>query len=121
MNKNKDETMREHMKGFFQGFLFILVIIVIILFFHLIGYIDKSMSPVSYGDDSDIEYWSEDKERSDGIKNGGDNESTNKKIYEERKTDFGSKSLNQKDKDKEKAAKEQADEERGNLIKRGKL
>lgn len=119
MKNNDYETMREHMKGFLQGLLFILVIIVIILFFHFIGYIDKARSPISYGDDSDIELWSEDAKRSNGVRTGSTKEAENRKVYEQRKTDFGSKSLNQKDKDK--AAKEQADEEKAGLKRRGKL
>lgn len=119
MKNNDYETMREHMKGFLQGLLFILVIIVIILFFHFIGYIDKARSPISYGDDSDIELWSEDAKRSGGGRTGSTKEAENRKTYEQRKTDFGSKSLNQKDKDK--AAKEQADEEKAGLKRRGKL
>lgn len=119
MKNNDYETMREHMKGFLQGLLFILVIIIIILFFHFIGYIDKARSPISYGDDSDIELWSEGDKRSDGVRTGSTKETESRKAYEQRKTDFGSKSLNQKDKDK--AAKEQADKEKGNLKTRGKL
>ncbi len=89
------------MKGFIQGLLFILIIILIIVFFQIIGYIDKNVMGNNYraSDESDIEYWSEDIERSDGIREGKERTKENP-LSEQRRKDFGSKSLNEKDRDK---------------------
>lgn len=99
MEKNNYETLKEHLKGFWQGLLFILVMVVITLFFHLIGYVDKRFSSSEYDDYGEVEVWNEEIERSEGIRDSAHKDSPNKKIYEQRKSDFGSKSLNQKDRD----------------------
>ena len=119
MYNSKYESMGHHMKGFIQGFLFILIIIVIIAFFHFIGYLDKSFSGNDYSsaDDTDIEYWSEDIERSDGIREGKEKKSDNP-IYEQRKKDFGSKSLNEKDRDEAEKKKKEKNKEAYDYLKK---
>ena len=119
MNNLKYESMRHHMKGFIQGFMFILIIIVIIGFFHFIGYLDKSFGGNDYSsvDETDIEYWSEDIESSDGIREGKEKKSDNQ-IYEQRKKDFGSKSLNEKDRDKAEKEKEEKNKEAYDYLKK---
>lgn len=98
--------MSEHMKGFIQGLLFILIIIVIIAFFHFIAYFDRAVLGNTYNDNGDVEYWNENIETSDGIRSGGQSNKSND-LYEQRRKDFGSKSLNEKDREeKAKAEKE---------------
>lgn len=108
MENNNYETMKEHLKGFWQGLLFILVMVAIIFFFHLIGYVDMRFSFSEYDDYGEVEVWNEEIERSEGIRDSDAKDSPNKKIYEQRKSDFGSKSLNQKDRE----AAEQAEKEK---------
>jgi hypothetical protein len=119
MNKFQYESMGHHMKGFIQGLLFILIIIIIIAFFHFIGYLDKSFSGNDYSgnEDTDIEYWNEDIDRSDGIREGKEKKSDNP-IYEQRKKDFGSKSLNEKDRDKVKKDKQEKKKEAYDYLKK---
>ncbi len=108
MQDFKYESMAHHMKGFIQGLLFILIIIFIIAFFHVIAYFDGSISGNRYQDDGEVEYWHENIEKSDGVRSPTANQKSND-YYEERRKNFGSKSLNQKDKE-EKAKAKQAEE-----------
>ena len=119
MNKFEYESMEHHMKGFIQGLLFILIIIIIILFFQLIGYLDKSFGGNEYyeNEDNDVEYWNEDIERSEGIREGSEKKSDNP-IYEQRKKDFGSKSLNAKDRDKVEKDKQEKKKESYDYLKK---
>lgn len=100
MPKVKYESMVDHMKGFIQGLLFILIIIVIIAFFHFIGYLDRAFAGNSYkgSEETEIELWDEEIERSEGVRDGAGTNSDNP-AYEQRKKDFGSKSLNEKDRE----------------------
>lgn len=107
MAKSNYEIVKKHLKGFRQGFLFVLVMVIIILFFHLIGYVDKSISPNEY-DNSEIELWNEEIELSEDIMDSGVIGSPKMKMYEEQhKSDFGSKSLNQKDREAAEQAKKE--------------
>lgn len=119
MKNNKYESMGNHMKGFIQGLLFILIIIVIIVFFHFIAYLDKAFSGNEYysGDDSDIEYWNEDIERSDGIRNGETGKSGNL-LNEGKQRDFGSKPLNVKDRKEAAEKKEEKSKKSSNYLKK---
>ncbi len=111
MTNFKYENMAKHMKGFIQGLLFILIIIIIIAFFHVIGYVDRIIigNDYSAGDDGGLELWNEDIERSEGIRTGTDGREI-RGLNEKPKRDFGSKSLNQQD--KEKAEKEKTEEKK---------
>ncbi len=119
MKNSKYETMAHHMKGFMQGLLFIIIIIMIIIFFQFIGYIDRSFSGTTYSDNEDdgIEYWSDEIEHSDGIR-GGNEKTSDTKIYEQRRKDFGSKSLNEKDRDKAEKDKEQEKKKSNDYLKK---
>jgi len=118
MTVPKYESMVHHMKGFIQGFLFILIIIIIIAFFHFIGYLDKKVAGNDYyhGSDNDIEYWNEDIERSEGVRSGSAKESDYR--FESKKNrDFGSKPLNEQDREKAKKEKEEANKKSYDYLK----
>lgn len=108
--KKKYETFANHMKGFKQGLYLILIIIIIIIFFQFIAYLDRTVGGNTYhdGDDTEIEYFNEDNERSEGIRDSKGTSQDNP-IYEQRKKDFGSKSLNQKDKEELEKDKQEKD------------
>lgn len=107
MQDLKYESMSQHMKGFIQGLLFILIIIIIIAFFHVIAYFDQAIVGNNYSDNGEVEYWNENIEKSDGIRSGGQVDKSNE-LYEGSRKDFGSKSLNEKDREEKAKAKEES-------------
>ncbi len=88
------------MKGFIQGFLFILVIILIIGFFQLIGYIDVQINGEVPTPNSEASSWNESDEQPDGVYNRIEPKEMNSSAKKNFDSDFGSKPLNQKDRDK---------------------
>lgn len=118
MKKSKYESMAHHMKGFIQGLLFIFIIIMIIAFFQVIAYFDRTVTGNTYSDSgAEPEYWNENIELSDGIRSDGKAASKNQS-YEDRRKDFGSKSLNQKDKDEAIEKKNESKKKDLNYIKK---
>lgn len=111
MKNAQYESMSEHMKGFIQGLMFILIIIIIIAFFHFIGYLDRAVAGNTYRseEDASAEYWNEEIETSDGMRPGKNSKKANE-LYEQRQKDFGSKSLNEKDREKARKEKEEQEE-----------
>ena len=118
-NDNKYESMAKHMKGFVQGLYFILIIIIIIAIFHFIGYWDKNVVGNDYDEyiDNDVEYWNEETDSSYGIRQGTKSKSENK-LYEQRQSDFGSKSLNEKDRERAEEEKKEEKKKSNNYLKK---